>query len=144
MNRVLRREGRVGIAVWQSLDANPFYKQVFEVIGAVYGVSITDLGLPFSFGDPKALGSLLARAGFRRVEVEQVQQAVHFHTVDHFVELTIKSVGAVVPAFARLDSSARVELQAKATEMLSNLLEAHTDAAVLTFPMWGNIATGVK
>lgn len=69
--RVLRSEGRVGLAVWDSIEANPW--------AAMPGLELRERGLvtpqpgtpgPFALGDEQRLRALLEDAGFADVRIE--------------------------------------------------------------------------
>ena len=143
MHRVLRQKGRVVIAVWQSLDHNPFYRSFYDALASVFNVPMASLAAPYSFGDPGELENLLVEAGFGSVKVEPVCQDVHFREADRFVELTIKAASAVIPAFATLDSRLQVDLVAEVTRRVAGFIKEHTSDGILTFPKYANIATGV-
>jgi ubiquinone/menaquinone biosynthesis C-methylase UbiE len=144
MHRVLRPNGRAAIAVWQSLDQNPFYKTVFGAVAAVFNIPVAEVAKPFASGDPDEIKGLFEEAGFRRVRVESVRSAVHFPDVDHFVERTILSASVVIPAFASMDMETRSDLMARVNQQLAGFLSGHTSGGVLSFPMTASIATGVR
>ena len=143
MRRVLQPKGRVAIAVWQSLERNSFYGTLFEALAAVFTIPITDVNIPFAFGDPGELERLLVGADFRQVKVESVRQDVHFNEVNRFVELTIKGVAAVLPAFVKMDGEMQSELQQKVNQEVAVFIKSHVTDGMLTFPMYANIATAV-
>jgi len=69
--RVLRPGGRVALAVWDALDANPW--------ALLPGLELRERGLapgaqegpgPFALGDPERVAALLDEAGFAEVHVE--------------------------------------------------------------------------
>ncbi len=144
MRRVLHKNGRVGIEVWRSLVDNPFYLTIFEAVAAVFGVLMSDLAAAFSYGEADALEGLLAGAGFREVQVQTVEQPVFFREPERFIELTIRAAGAVLPAFARLDRTMQAELLAKVNGEMAGFIGDHTRDGVLSFPMRGNLATGMR
>lgn len=77
--RVLRAGGRVGLAVWDAIEANPW--------AALVGVELRERGLsapptpaapgPFALGDAERVRELLEQAGFAEVRV----QALELHRV---------------------------------------------------------------
>jgi ubiquinone/menaquinone biosynthesis C-methylase UbiE len=143
MHRVLRPKGRAAIAVWQSLDQNPFYQIMFSTIASVFGIPMAEVAKPFSYGDPDELKSLLVGAGFQTAKVEPLCQMVHFHKVDRFVELTIRAASVVIPAFATMDGEMQSDLMARVNQKVAGLIKDHTTDGVLSFPMAANIATGI-
>jgi ubiquinone/menaquinone biosynthesis C-methylase UbiE len=144
MHRVLRQKGRVAIEVWQSIDHNPGYKIIFEAIASVFKVPISDVATPYSYGDAGELGRLLENAGFQSVKVEPLSQDVHFSEANRFVELTIRGAAAVIPAFSKMDVSLQGELFANAAQEVEGFIKDHVFNGILTFPMYANIATGIR
>ena len=143
MHRVLRPKGRVAIEVWQSTERNIVFGQIFETIASVFNIPATKVTTPHSYGDPDELALLLIKAGFQQVKVEAVRQDVHFNEVGRFMELTINGAAAVIPALANLDKAVQTELFARAARETAAFVNDHVENGVLTFPMYGNIATGV-
>jgi ubiquinone/menaquinone biosynthesis C-methylase UbiE len=143
MKRVLRPGGRVGIAVWQPVEQNPFWLKVYQAMESVFKIPMEEIAKPFSFGDPNKLEDLLVNAGFQQVKVEQVRQDVFFEDVGHFVELFIKGAGAVMPTYANLDAHMQADLQAELTHKLELPIREHSQDGKLTFPMISNIAVGI-
>lgn len=143
MRRVLRDGGRAVVEVWQTVEQNPFYDRVFDVVAEVSAMPKASVASPYAFGDPEALRDLFERAGFRRVTVEPVTADVHFDNPARFVELTFKGAAAVIPAYAQLSSDSQAAVLADIDERLKDHVRAHTRNGVLTFPMAANIATAV-
>ena len=64
MLRVLTRGGRIAIAVWDSLEADPAYAAVVDVLDRTAGRDAADaLRAPFVLGDREALGALFHDSG---------------------------------------------------------------------------------
>jgi len=141
MHRVLKPEGRAVVEVWQSMQCNEVYESVFEVLANTFRVPITDVSMPYDYGEPSELEELFLAAGFKHVEVEQVDQDVHFMEPGRFVELTVGGVAAVVPAFARMEAAMQSDLLESAIEKLDPIIRNHTVNGNLSFPMYANIAT---
>ncbi len=76
VSRVLGENGRVALAVWQSLERHPFYEQLHRVIEARLGVS--SLEQIFALGDEADLRALIASASFRNVELESIAMTARF------------------------------------------------------------------
>lgn len=108
MHRVLDREGRVALAVFQGLDRHPFYETLHRAIERRIGVS--SLHDVFALGDAGELRWLLSAAGFRDVEVEPASMTARFPDPDGFLAGEIDVDTAAIPAMQRLDSAAREEI----------------------------------
>jgi len=73
--RVLRSRGRVGLAVWDSIEANPW--------AALPGIELRERGLtgapqpatpgPFALGDQQRMRALLEGAGLVEVRIEALE-----------------------------------------------------------------------
>src|SRR5262249_39598741 len=63
MVRVLRRGGRLAVAVWDALDRAPGYAALTGLLRRLFGDRAADaLRAPFTLGDPSALRSLFETA----------------------------------------------------------------------------------
>jgi len=89
--RVLRPGGRLALAVWDSVQHNPW--------ALLPGLELVERGLssppspstpgPFALGDPERVRELLAGAGFDAIEVQAID-LVHAHpSFDSFWETTL-------------------------------------------------------
>jgi len=108
MHRVLDREGRLALAVFQALDRHPFYETLHRAIERRIGVS--SLQDVFALGDAGGLFALLRAAGFREVEVERASLTARFPDPDGFLAGEIDVDTAAIPAMQRLDSRGRKEI----------------------------------
>ena len=140
IRRVLDPNGRVGIAVWLNLDANPFYGTFFETVASVFDVPMADIATPFLFGDPQALAHLLEDAGFAHVQVENVHHNAYFQNPDQFAELMVRGASAGIPALATLDAAGQKDMFAVVNTKIAGLVQQHMENGVLTVPLSGNIA----
>lgn len=130
MRRVVTREGRVLLSVWQGLDRHPFYQTLHNVIQARLGLSaLQDI---FSLGDPAALRELVMRAGFQRVEIEPVSMTARFPDPDAFLAGEIEVDTAAIPSMQHLDAPARKDIVAAiAADMKAPLREVTEDNHVV-------------
>lgn len=74
--RVLRPGGRIGLAVWDRVEANPWASVPAAVLadrGLTGGPGAADGPGPFTLGDEDALRELLAGGGFADVEIEAIE-----------------------------------------------------------------------
>ena len=102
MRRVLVPGGRVGVAVWQGLDRNDFFRELTDVEAShlqELGQTYEDLAGPFLFGDAEGLRDLLSGAGFSDVRVEEREIEGRF-PAERFVENVEFAYSAVVPEFS--------------------------------------------
>jgi ubiquinone/menaquinone biosynthesis C-methylase UbiE len=91
MRRVLRRGGRVALAVWDRLDKTPGYAALTELVerrlGGAAGVPIR---AAFSLGDTAEVRSLLDAAGFASVKAASVDATACFPSIRVWVEAEVR------------------------------------------------------
>lgn len=91
MWRVLRPGGRLAIAVWDSMQRAPGYAAMSGLLRRLFGDEIAGaLEAPYSLGDTRALGALLAEAGLAKVEVRTVDGVARFPSIADWVRTDIK------------------------------------------------------
>jgi SAM-dependent methyltransferase len=144
MRRVLARGGRVGLAVWQGMDRNDFFRELTEVEARhleALGVTYEELAGPFLHGDPEWLHALLADSGFGDVRVEERTFEARF-AADGFVENVEFAYSAVVPEFS--DDPERFAAFVEAVDRdARETLERHRDGAEIAFDVAVNVGAGV-
>lgn len=91
MRRVLRRGGRLGVAVWSPIDGNPASSALADVVERYVS---NDLATwyrtgPFGYGSTDALAADLATAGFVDVEVVERKLSVTFRSVPLFARVYV-------------------------------------------------------
>ena len=90
--RVLRSGGRIGLAVWDRIEANPWAGVPGKVLaehGLVGGPGAGEGPGPFTLGDEDAVRELLAGAGFAEVEIHPVEMLRRHRDFDQFWDLTL-------------------------------------------------------
>jgi SAM-dependent methyltransferase len=113
--RVLRSGGRVALAVWGSLEQNPFF--------AIIGISLVQRGHipppeappapgPFSMASAERLEGLLHGAGFAEVRTEEVPGRFVAPDVDEYLSLIADTAGPIALALRGLAEPDRAALKA--------------------------------
>lgn len=90
--RVLRSGGRVGVAVWDRVEANPWAALPVAVLaerGLVGGAGAGEGPGPFTLGDEDGLRELLAGAGFTDVEIHAVEMVRRHSDFEQLWDLTL-------------------------------------------------------
>jgi SAM-dependent methyltransferase len=89
--RVLRSEGRVALAVWDSVQNNPWaLEPSLELIErGLSGPPAPGTPGPFALGDPERLRDLLAQAGFAEVDVQSLELEQRHPSFEVFWETTL-------------------------------------------------------
>lgn len=138
--RVLAPGGRLALTVWQPLERHPVYGPLLEAEADYLGADRKEVGAPFMFGDRQRLRGMLTDAGFEDVEIAERTLEVEFPDPSTFVALTVMAGAAVVPALAPEGEEEREALVAEVERRGRDVLERHTDADRLRFPMPNYVA----
>jgi SAM-dependent methyltransferase len=116
--RVLRSGGRVALAVWDSIDRNPW--------AALPGLELRERGLvpppepgtpgPFALGRAEGVHELLDRAGFAEVNVEPLQLHRHHASFEEFWQSTLDLSRVMHDAVLSRPQAEIVEIEAAVKE----------------------------
>ncbi len=93
--RVLRSGGRIGLAVWDRIDANPWAGVPAAVladhglVGGPGAETTSPVPGPFTLGDEEELRELLAGAGFAEIEIRPVEMTRRHPGFEGFWETTL-------------------------------------------------------
>ena len=137
MRRVLRPEGRLVVAVWDSLSRTPGYATLTALVERHLG---TEAGVPvraaFALGDVGLVWSLLEDACFSGVDVDAVETTTRFPSVEEWVEAEVRGwIGG------EFDEGEYAALMQDARESLAPYVQPDGAAE---FAMPGIIATAVR
>ena len=91
MTRVLKRGGRLALAVWASLDSAPAYAAEVALLERLAGRHAAEaLRAPFVLGDPKALAQLVAGATGADVMLTTQTGVARFPSIRFMVEADLR------------------------------------------------------
>lgn len=91
MHRVLRPDGRLVVAVWDSLERSPGYQAVTALLQRLFGTSIADaMRAPFTLGETADVLQLFDKAGIKNASLETVVGTASFPSIDAWVHTDIK------------------------------------------------------
>jgi ubiquinone/menaquinone biosynthesis C-methylase UbiE len=91
MWRVLKPEGHLAVAVFDSIDNLPAYAAMADVYERLVGKSVADaLRFPFSMGDTDQLASLSAAAGMSNAQISTVEETARFSGARNMVLSDVK------------------------------------------------------
>jgi len=91
MRRVLRRDGRAAVAVWDRVENSPGYAAMVDMIDRMFGKAAADaLRAPFALGDLGALKSLLQGAGWGEAAINTRVGAASFASITEWVRLEVR------------------------------------------------------
>lgn len=115
MHRVLRAGGRAAVAVWDGEEHSPGYAAMISLLDRMCGTVAADaLRAPFVLGNPNALRSLLADAGWQDALITTRMGTARFNSVDEWVKTDVRgwTLSDMVDdqQFAALLDAARVEM----------------------------------
>jgi ubiquinone/menaquinone biosynthesis C-methylase UbiE len=91
MRRVLRRGGRLAVAVWDSLERTPGYAAVTRLLQKLFGDRAADaLRAPFALGDPGTLRSLFGAAGIPNASITTRTGVARFPSIKAWISTEVK------------------------------------------------------
>jgi SAM-dependent methyltransferase len=91
MIRVLRPNGHLALAVWDSLDRTPGYAAMVDLLKRLFGEQVANgLRAPFILGDTGALRSLLDNAGIPHARITTHQGTARFPSIRSWVYTDIR------------------------------------------------------
>lgn len=138
--RVLRPEGRVAFAVWDSLDHNPAYAAEVDLLDRIAGERAGDaVRAPFALGDRDRLSALCREADVPSVGVATQRGRARFPSVRVMVEADLRGwlpvMGVVLPE----ETIARILAEA------DGVLAPYVDSdGTVAFDTSAHIATGAR
>lgn len=135
VRRVLTREGRAVVSVWQDLDYHPVYKALFEATARKLRTNVTDTGVSFSLGNAEELRTLLQETGFGHVEVTPRSLEISLSSPERFVQLTVTGAATSVPSFMQMNPEGRSALVEAIAGELEPLIRSRTEGSKLLLPM---------
>ncbi len=142
LSRVLGAGGRAATSTWTEVANNPLFEILSGLVQKHLGMPA--LQMPFSLGDQETLRSLFVDAGFRAVEIERVTRTVRFPSNDMFVDLTLASAAAAVPALQSMSEAEREALTEAVRAEMEAPRQAYTEGDELVFPMETHIVIARK
>jgi SAM-dependent methyltransferase len=124
--RVLRPGGRVALAVWDALDANPWSLAPMSVLRerGLGGQPDADAPGPFALGDPERVRELLLRAGFTELTLDAVDLRYRHESFETFWETMLDISRALHDAVLAQPAAEVDRLRAEVAARLA----PHTDS----------------
>ena len=115
MHRVLRPDGRLVVAVWDSLERSPGYQAVTALLQRLFGTSVANaMRAPFTLGETADVLQLFDMAGIKNVALETVTGTASFPSIDAWVHTDVKgwTLADLIDdqQYALLETEARKEL----------------------------------
>jgi SAM-dependent methyltransferase len=119
--RVLRRGGRLALAVWSSAEENPWASIAGRLLVERGQLTPPEPGAPgiFALADEDRLRMLLGDGGFTSVRVEEVPITFRFPNVDDYMAWATNTAGALAIALRGFDESQRAAFAADLDELFA-------------------------
>jgi ubiquinone/menaquinone biosynthesis C-methylase UbiE len=138
MQRVLKPDGRLVVAVWDTLENTPGYAALVALLGRLFGEAVAgSLRAPFVLGEPRALAALFAEAGVASARVTTRRGTARFPSIGAWVYADVKGWTAA----DLIDDAGHERLRREAEHELRPF--AGDDGAV-SFAMPAHIVTATK
>jgi SAM-dependent methyltransferase len=139
-HRVLKRGGRVVLAIWTAIANAPGHAALFAALGARLG---TDMSTPppWSLGDEAEVRGIVAAAGFADIEMTVTSLRARFPSARKFVEIMLDgSSKATRQALAQLPAGQREDFIAD----VAARLQRREAGGALELPMETRLIVGWK
>jgi ubiquinone/menaquinone biosynthesis C-methylase UbiE len=138
MRRVLVPGGRLALSVWRSVDQSPAFRILRDYLAHRLGPEKAALR-PFALPDGRAIGAMVASAGFRNVKVRAEVKISRFQSPQHMV----RSIAGGAPTmFGALVEQGPDEIEAVALE-IAEATRTYFDDEGWATPMASNIITAL-
>lgn len=139
MRRVAAPGGRLGLAVWERVERQPFHAALETIIERRVGVRIFETG--FSLGGEEVVRPLLEGAGWRDVRVDTVERSVHAPSAETLVWLHVMGAAAALPELQRMSPAEMDALIAGTQADAGDLLARYAEGEGVAYPMRATVAT---
>ena len=140
INRVLKPGGRIGIAVWSSMEKSPGYLALANALGRIVGPAATrPLDEIFAFPDPNQLRRPFADGGFPEATVVTLSREAIFASSEEFTRAI--AVGSIM---RRTDAQFSEETLDSLSAAVAVELAQYSGESGLRFPMEAQLLTASK
>ncbi len=91
MRRVLRRDGRVALSVWDRVETSPGYARMIVLIDRMFGQKVADgLRAPFVLGEKSELQALLAKGEMQDAKIATRTGTARFTSIAEWVRMDVR------------------------------------------------------
>jgi SAM-dependent methyltransferase len=141
-HRVLKKDGRLGLIVFSVPENNLFFSGPLSIVRRRAGLPNPLPGQPgiFSLGSPRVIENLLARSGFRDVQVKRQLAPLRMSSADECVRFMRESFGNLHQMMSRLSEKKKED----AWEEIRSELGRFENGGRFTGPCELVIASGAK
>jgi ubiquinone/menaquinone biosynthesis C-methylase UbiE len=99
MRRVLKRDGRLTLSCWRSIEHTPGYLVLQQVLARRIGPEKAALP-PFSLGDAETIRGLVRGAKFREIKLRAEAKMIRFRSAEHMVKAVVGGAPTMMGALA--------------------------------------------
>jgi ubiquinone/menaquinone biosynthesis C-methylase UbiE len=138
MRRAVAKDGRLAVTTWRSDEEIPFFRQLRDVAERYLGPT-TDQR--YSFGDGKALESLLRDAGFHEARSRTLSRTIRFENGGIFLRLNAMAFVGMSGAGKTMDDQMRKTTVDAIVKDSAPLLASYSDGSGIAFKLFTNLAT---
>ena len=140
MHRVLKRGGRLAVAVWASLESAPAYAAEVALVERIAGTRAADaLRAPFVLGDAKELAHLVASTNVVEATITTQPGVARFPSIRFMVEADLRGWLPLMGVVLTEDQIDRILREAQ--HVLSPYVTA---AGTMTFELAAHVVSGTK
>jgi ubiquinone/menaquinone biosynthesis C-methylase UbiE len=140
IHRVLKPGGRVGIAVWSSIEQSPGYLALSHALGRIVGASAAGLlDELFAFPDSTEVSRMFGDGGFRNADVVSNNDDAIFNSAEEFTRAI--AVGSIM---RRIDTQFTNDILDLMTADATAEMEPCLGEDGLKFPMEAHLLTARK
>jgi len=133
MRRALRPGGRIGLAIWASVEMCPPFAALRDAIGDVMGVEAAERYArgPWGLHAPRALAEMVTAAGFAEVSVDEITRPVRFDAGAAQLDRSLAASGLAAEIGA-LGRDTRAALASAVADKLGSLTD-HSSGAITSY-----------
>ena len=122
MRRVLKRDGRLALSCWRSVEHTPGYLVLEQALARRVGPEKAALP-PFSLGDAGAIRGLVGGAGFREVKLRAEAKMMRFRSAEHLVRAVVGGAPAMMGALSGQGEGVLDAIIAEVTEATKHYVD---------------------
>ena len=129
--RILRPGGKIALSVWGARTSVPLISHAQDCIARLLPQPKVARPSVFRFGDPGALESTLAAAGFSAIRITPVQWTSRFENAEAYWQAFLDLAGGAAESLAKLTAATQAQLRGA----IEQDIEVHRDPQLDDYAM---------